>query len=102
MLTQAQRDFIVSIIDGAADLTIATLRADGWPQATTVSFASDGLAVYFGTNGKSQKAQNINRDDRVSATIVLILRIGVRSAAFLSAGARDVCWMTKSLRKSAR
>lgn len=69
MLSQAQRDFIVSIIDGAADLTIATLRADGWPQATTVSFASDGLAIYFGANGQSQKAKNIARDDRVSVTI---------------------------------
>ena len=69
MLTPAQRDFIVSIIDDAVDLTIATVRADGWPQATVVSFASDGLAVYFGTSAQSQKAQNIGRDDRVSVTI---------------------------------
>ena len=69
MLTPAQRDFIVSIIDDAVDLTIATVRADGWPQATVVSFACDGLAVYFGTSTQSQKAQNIGRDDRVSATI---------------------------------
>lgn len=69
MLTSAQRDFIVSIIDGAADLTVATVRADGWPQATVVSFANDGLAIYFGTSAQSQKAQNIARDDRVSVTI---------------------------------
>jgi nitroimidazol reductase NimA-like FMN-containing flavoprotein (pyridoxamine 5'-phosphate oxidase superfamily) len=69
MLNPAQRDFVVSILDEAADLTIATLRADGWPQATTVSFANDGLAVYFGTNAESQKAQNIARDNRVSVTV---------------------------------
>ena len=56
MLTQAQREQIVSILDAADDLTIATVREDGYPQATTVSFASDGLSIYFGTWSKSQKA----------------------------------------------
>ncbi len=69
MLSQAQREFIISIIDEAPDLTIATLRADGWPQANVVSFASDGLALYFGGNAKSQKAENIARDDRVSVAL---------------------------------
>lgn len=71
MLTPAQRDQIVSIIDAADDLTIATVRADGYPQATTVSFVNDGLAIYFGTWIKSQKAENIARDDKVSVTIDL-------------------------------
>jgi nitroimidazol reductase NimA-like FMN-containing flavoprotein (pyridoxamine 5'-phosphate oxidase superfamily) len=52
-------------------MTIATLRADGYPQATTVSYANDGLAVYFGTAGNSQKAQNIARNDKVSLTVSL-------------------------------
>src|SRR5690606_31519268 len=35
----------------------------------TVSFVNDGLAIYFGTWIKSQKAQNIARNDKVSITI---------------------------------
>jgi nitroimidazol reductase NimA-like FMN-containing flavoprotein (pyridoxamine 5'-phosphate oxidase superfamily) len=69
MLTPAQRDQIVSILDAAADLTIATNRPDGCPQATTVSFVNDGDKIYFGTGAKAQKAQNIARDDRISIAI---------------------------------
>src|ERR1700731_3853356 len=29
------------------DMTIATVREDGYPQATAVSYVNDGLAVYF-------------------------------------------------------
>jgi nitroimidazol reductase NimA-like FMN-containing flavoprotein (pyridoxamine 5'-phosphate oxidase superfamily) len=69
MLTSAQRERIVAIVDAADDLTIATNRADGYPQATVVSFVNDGMNIYFGTWSKSQKAQNIARDSRVSVTI---------------------------------
>jgi PPOX class probable F420-dependent enzyme len=62
---------IVAILDGADDMTIATLRADGYPQATTVSFVNDGLDIYFGCGENSQKAQNIARDPRVSLTVNL-------------------------------
>ena len=62
---------IVSIIENGKDLTLATLREDGWPQATTVSYAGEGTAIYFGCGAQSQKARNLARDDRVSATINL-------------------------------
>lgn len=62
---------ILSILENAADLTLATVRDDGYPQATTVSFASDGLALYFGASALSQKAQNIARTDKVSLAITL-------------------------------
>lgn len=67
----ALRQEILSILGGAEDLTVATLRADGFPQATTVSYANDGLDIYFGCAANSQKAQNMNRDNRVSLTINL-------------------------------
>ena len=60
---------IISILDDTNDLTIATVRKDGYPQATTVSFVNDGMAIYFGTWSQSQKAKNIARDDRVSIAI---------------------------------
>ncbi len=69
MLTPTQRSQIIAILDAADDLTIATNRADGFPQATTVSFVNDGLTIYFGTWSQSQKAKNIARDDRVSVAI---------------------------------
>ncbi|NEX92219.1 pyridoxamine 5'-phosphate oxidase family protein [Caulobacter sp. 17J65-9] len=69
-----QRARILAILESANDLALATLREDGWPQATTVSFVNDGLNVYFGTNAVSQKARNIARDPRVSATLTLPYR----------------------------
>ena len=33
---------IISILDDANDMTIATVREDGYPQATTVSYVNDG------------------------------------------------------------
>ena len=50
-------------------MSVATLRPDGWPQATTVGYANDGLTLYFLCGLDSQKAQNLARDDRVSVAI---------------------------------
>jgi nitroimidazol reductase NimA-like FMN-containing flavoprotein (pyridoxamine 5'-phosphate oxidase superfamily) len=50
-------------------MTIATLRPDGWPQATTVGYANEGLTLYFLCLRDSQKAANLARDSRVSLTI---------------------------------
>ncbi|MEZ5956682.1 MAG: pyridoxamine 5'-phosphate oxidase family protein [Hyphomonadaceae bacterium] len=69
MFSNSQRQHIASVLDLASDLAIATVRPDGWPQVTTVSFVADGTRIYFGTWAKSQKAQNIARDPRVSITV---------------------------------
>ena len=50
-------------------MTIATLRPDGWPQATTVGYVNEGLTLYFLCGPHSQKAANLAKDDRVSLTI---------------------------------
>ena len=65
---------VIALLEEGKDITIATLRPDGWPQATTVSYASDGLVIYFGCAATSQKARNVARDARVSATINLPYR----------------------------
>ncbi|WP_457090130.1 pyridoxamine 5'-phosphate oxidase family protein [Microvirga sp. P5_D2] len=65
------RDEILSILDRASDMTLATIRQDGYPQATTVSYANDGLDIYFGCSEDSQKARNISRNGKVSLTINL-------------------------------
>ena len=64
-----QRHLILSVLSRTDTLTVATVREDGWPQATVVSFVNDDLAIYFGTAPDSQKIENIARDSRVSATI---------------------------------
>ena len=59
----------VQILDEYRLMTIATLRADGWPQATMVSYANDGLLLYFVISRQSQKYANIDRDSRVSIVV---------------------------------
>ena len=50
-------------------MTIATLRRNGYPQATTVTYANDGLDIYFGCDRTAQKITNIKHDSKVSLTI---------------------------------
>ena len=49
------------ILARSMDMTVATVRSDGSPQATVVSFVHDGLLLYFGCGAGSQKAANISR-----------------------------------------
>jgi len=60
---------ILELLDQHRIMTLATLRPDGWPQATTVGYANEGLTLYFLCGRDSQKAANLARDDRVSLTI---------------------------------
>ena len=68
-MDEAARKFVLDIIDNAKDLTLATVRPDGYPQATTVSYAHDGMTLYVGIGKDSQKAANIRYNNRVSLTI---------------------------------
>lgn len=70
-MDQSFKDFVLEVVDGASDLTLATLRPDGYPQATTVSFAHDGLSLYVGIGKNSQKASNVRHNNKVSLTINL-------------------------------
>ena len=60
---------ILMLLDQHRIMTLATLRPDGWPQATTVGYVNVGLTLYFLCGLDSQKAANLARDDRVSLTI---------------------------------
>lgn len=71
VMTPEQQAAILEILDGTDDLTVATVREDGYPQATTVSFVHSGLKIYFGCDAGSQKARNIERTDKVSITVDL-------------------------------
>jgi nitroimidazol reductase NimA-like FMN-containing flavoprotein (pyridoxamine 5'-phosphate oxidase superfamily) len=60
---------IQPLLDQHRIMTVATLRPDGWPQATTVGYVNEGLTLYFLCGLDSQKAKNLALDDRVSLTI---------------------------------
>jgi nitroimidazol reductase NimA-like FMN-containing flavoprotein (pyridoxamine 5'-phosphate oxidase superfamily) len=68
-MDETLRQKIVTLLDQHRIMSIATLRPDGWPQATTVGYANDDLEIYFLCGLDSQKAKNIERDNRVSLTI---------------------------------
>src|SRR5512136_2486379 len=68
-LDDAIRKKILTLLNQHRNMTIATLRPDGWPQATTVGYANEGLTLYFLCGPDSQKAANLARDDRVSLAI---------------------------------
>ena len=63
------RRMILRLLDEHRIMTVATLRPDGWPQATTVGYVNEGLTLYFLCGLDSQKAKNLARDDPVSLTI---------------------------------
>lgn len=63
------RRIILALLDQHRIMTVATLRLDGWPQATTVGYVNEGMTLYFLCGLDSQKAKNLARDDRLSLTI---------------------------------
>lgn len=68
-MDDALRSTIFDILAKQTDMTIATVREDGFPQATTVSYASDGFDIYFGCSPMSQKAKNLARCNKISSTV---------------------------------
>jgi len=68
-MEDALRRKILALLDQHRIMTVATLRPDGWPQATTVGYVNEGLTLYFLCGLESQKARNLARDNRVSLTI---------------------------------
>ena len=60
---------IVDLLNCHRIMTVATNRPDGWPQATVVGYANDGLIIYCFIGRDSQKFANIARDPRVSIAI---------------------------------
>ena len=68
-MDDAMKRKILALLDAHRIMTIATLRPDGWPQATTVGYVNEGLKLWFLCGLQSQKAHNLARDNRVSITV---------------------------------
>jgi len=58
MMDEDIRRKILTLLDQHRIMTIATLRPDGWPQATTVGYASEGLTLYFLCGWKRKRHSN--------------------------------------------
>jgi nitroimidazol reductase NimA-like FMN-containing flavoprotein (pyridoxamine 5'-phosphate oxidase superfamily) len=50
-------------------INLATVTAEGTPQAHTLSYASDGAIVYIMTDPESRKAKNIEANAAVAYTV---------------------------------
>ena len=68
-MTPHDKETILRLLAEHRIMTVATVRPDGWPQATTVGYASEGLVLYFLCGRQSQKAVNIAADNRISLVV---------------------------------
>jgi len=59
----------IDILNSNRIMTIATVRPDGWPQATIVGYVNEGWPLYFLIYRDSQKFMNIARDNRAAITV---------------------------------
>lgn len=57
------------ILTTASQLTLATVRSDGSPHASTVNFASEDFILYAAIAIDGGKAHDLNRDRRVALTV---------------------------------
>ena len=67
--TEMLGNSVLGILSENRVMAVATLRPDGWPQATMVGYVHDGLVLYFAIARGSQKRANMAHDPRVSIAI---------------------------------
>jgi nitroimidazol reductase NimA-like FMN-containing flavoprotein (pyridoxamine 5'-phosphate oxidase superfamily) len=65
----AVRARILDVLNAHYMMALATIRPDGYPQATIVNYVHDGLTLYFASDAASQKAGNIKLNNKVSVVI---------------------------------
>lgn len=68
-MTPSTKRFILEQLKTHRNMSLATVRSDGYPQATTVAFANDGLTLYFACDRDSQKVRNLRHSPKVSLAI---------------------------------
>jgi general stress protein 26 len=68
-MDKALRSKILEVLARHHTMTLATIRSDGYPQATTVNYIHEDFTLYFATDATSQKAGNIKLNNKVSVAI---------------------------------
>jgi len=60
---------IQQLLDECVDLTLATVRPDGAPQANIVNFAHEGLEIFVATDRSSAKVRNLLSCERAALAL---------------------------------
>ena len=60
------KDTIIQFMKKHYGGTLATVREDGTPQASGISYVNDGLTIYCAMDPKSQKKINVDKNPNVS------------------------------------
>jgi general stress protein 26 len=60
---------ILELLNENRVMCVATVRPDGWPQATMVGYVHDDLTLYFVVARISQKLANVEREPRISIAL---------------------------------
>ena len=68
-MDKALKSKILEVLQSHRTMALATIRPDGYSQATTVYYIHDELTLYFGIDPASQKAGNIKLNNKVSVAI---------------------------------
>jgi len=97
----------LTILNANRIMSIATVRPDGWPQATVVGYANEGFRLYFLIYRTSQKFANISKDHRVAITVgqepselksIKAVYAGCHVREVTDLGERSRAWMLLSKR----
>src|SRR3990172_3906542 len=104
-MDEALRSKILEVLRRQPLMTLATIRPDGYPQATTLNYIHDDFILYFATDAASQKSGNIKLNNKVSVAIVdraqdfyKLRGLSMSGTAVRSGG----CQTTRGLRNHAR
>jgi general stress protein 26 len=68
-MDNALKSKILEVLRSHHTMALATIRPDGYPQATTVYYIHDEFTLYFAVDAASQKAGNIKLNSKVSVAI---------------------------------
>lgn len=59
----------LDLLDTRLAMVLATVRPDGYPQATTMNYVHKGLSLYIYCDVKTQKTRNLTRNPKVSGAL---------------------------------
>ena len=68
-ISQQQAHQVAEILETGKELVLASIRPNGTPHASTMSYANDGLRVYCAISLDSQKAHDIRHDAHVAYVV---------------------------------